>query len=100
MSRSSIVPIALATACISIAPAAAADGRSVAPPEAPAAASATSAWSCVASARVRDQIVGTAWGTGATSRDEAASDALQRCSSRAGARTCEVRRCWNKPDGS
>lgn len=115
MTRPSTAPLAIVTAAITVAPPALAEPTqsttegayaaavaTIPPPPAmpavPAAPAATEAqWSCVASARVRGQFVGTAWSEQASTRGAAAADALQRCSRRAGSRTCEVRHCWSTP---
>lgn len=81
--RSSIAPLALAGVCLS----------GLAEPA--VAAPKTSEWSCVASAKFRGHYVGTAWKTAQT-RSEAAEQAKNACSSRAGSRTCTVRRCYQE----
>jgi hypothetical protein len=112
MTRTSTAPLALVTAAITVAPpalgeptqstseAAYATALAALPaaPALPAVPEARQAeWSCVASARLRGQFVGTAWSERASTREAAATDALQRCSRRAGSRTCEIRHCWSTP---
>ena len=81
--RSSIAPLALAGVCL---------GGLAAPA---VAAPKASEWSCIASAKFRGHYVGTAWKT-APSRAEAAEQAKNACSSRAGSRSCTVRLCYQE----
>lgn len=96
MSRKSIAPVALVSACMSIAPAALAEGPAAPTSQQAAkiAQAAAGSWTCVASASYRGMFVGTAWSAPSVSRQDASQDALNRCSARAGARACTVRRCW------